>query len=113
MRSLPPQATGAAAGPPACGATAPCVRSELLWESSGSRVLITCLWRGRWQEKALWKQRHRGWPSWVRLGGEKRSHVARPVSFQQDLIKASNTVRRGSRAGVSVAQWRLSAVEPD
>ena len=49
----------------------------------------------------------------LRLGGEKRSHVARPVSFQQDLIKASNTVGRGSRAGVSVAQRRLSAAKPD
>ena len=39
--------------------------------------------------------------------------MARPVSFQQDLIEASNTVGRGSRAGVSIAQRRLSAVKPD
>ena len=89
------------------------MHSESLWESSGSWVLITCLWRGRWQEKALWGKKAQGMAQLLRLGGEKRSHVAWPVSFQQDLIKASNTVGRGSRAGVSVAQRRLSAVKPD
>lgn len=45
------------------------------------------------------------------MEGEKRSHVAQSVSFQQNLIKASNTVGRRFRADVSVAQWRLSAVK--
>lgn len=40
-----------------------------------------------------------------------RSKMDWAVSFQQNLIKASNTVGRRFRADVSVAQWRLSAVE--
>lgn len=40
-----------------------------------------------------------------------RSYVAQPVSFQQNLIKASNTVGRRFRADVSIAQGRLSAVK--
>lgn len=52
-------------------------------------------------------------PSQVRREGEPRSLVARPVSFQQNLIKASNTAGRRFGADVSVAQWRLSAVELD
>lgn len=113
MCRLLPQATGAAAGPPAGWSHGSLSALRSLWELSGSRVLITCLWRGCWQEKALWEKKAQGMAQLVRLGGEKRSHVARPVSFQQDLIKASNTVGRGSRAGVSVAQRRLSAVKPD
>lgn len=50
-------------------------------------------------------------PARVGVEGEKRSHVAQPVSFQQNLIKASNTVGRRFRADVSIAQWRLSAVK--
>lgn len=52
-------------------------------------------------------------PSQVRRGGETRSHAAQPVSFQQNLIKASNTVGRRFRADVSIAQRRLSAVKLD
>ena len=47
----------------------------------------------------------------MRMEREERSHVAQPVSFQQDLIKASNSVGRRFRADVSIAQWRLSAVK--
>lgn len=93
------------------GAAAPGVCSESLWELFGSCVLIRCLWQGSWQEKAVEKQRHQGGPSQVRMECEERSHVAQPVSFQQDLIKASNTVGRRFRADVSIAQWRLSAVK--
>lgn len=35
--------------------------------------------------------------------GETRSHVAQPVSFQQDLIKASSTVGQRFRADISIA----------
>lgn len=52
-------------------------------------------------------------PGQVRIEGEKRSHVAQSVSFQQNLIKASNTVGRRFRADVSIAQRRLSAVKLD
>lgn len=63
--------------------------------------------------KGLVETKAQGMAQLGEAGRGEEVHVARPVSFQQDLIKASNTVRRGSRAGVSVAQWRLSAVEPD
>lgn len=50
-------------------------------------------------------------PARERIEGEKRSHVTQSMSFQQNLIKASNTVGRRFGADVSIAQWRLSAVK--
>lgn len=51
-------------------------------------------------------------PGQVGVEGEKRSHVARAVSFQQNLVKTSDNGGRRFRAGVRVEQWRLSAAKP-
>lgn len=113
MCRLLPQATGAAAGPPAGWShgslSALGVPVGVVWQPGVDYMSLARLLAG----KGLVGKKAQGMAQLVRLGGEKRSHVARPVSFQQDLIKASNTVGRGSRAGVSVAQRRLSAVKPD
>lgn len=112
-------AVGAGAhGGPACSpgsgraGTVPLAGLESLREQFGSHVLIKCLWQGSWQERHC-RDKGPTSPTPARTEGEKGSHAAQTVSLQQNLIKASDTAGRRLRAGICMAQRRLSAVKLD